>query len=136
MYRFLLVNLLALAGLVYGQVYFDLIVHIWHADSSHIVALIAAGIIWSLYLVARRRFDDADWTAEQLVALGLFGTVVGFVVSLANIDPVKAGDVSAITPMVSQLLLGMGIALYTTLLGQGGALWVRFCIYLMQDEKK
>ncbi len=62
--------------------------------------------------------------AGSLVILGLIGTVVGFVVALSGIDPAKASDVSMISPMVAELIRGMSIALYTTLVGAVLNLWL------------
>ena len=52
--------------------------------------------------------------ASSLVLLGLIGTVVGFIISLGGVDPQKAGDVASIAPMVTKLIEGMSVALYTT----------------------
>jgi hypothetical protein len=62
--------------------------------------------------------------ANSLVLLGLIGTVVGFVIALSGIDGKAASDVSAISPMVSNLLGGMSVALYTTLVGSVLNLWL------------
>ena len=62
--------------------------------------------------------------AGILVLLGLIGTVVGFIMSLAGVDPEKAADVSSMTPMVATLIQGMSVALYTTLAGAVGNLWL------------
>ena len=59
-----------------------------------------------------------------LVLLGLVGTVLGFIIALSGIDPDAATDVSAIGPMVSSLITGLGVALYTTLVGAVLNLWV------------
>jgi hypothetical protein len=63
-------------------------------------------------------------TANTLVLLGLIGTVIGFIVALSGVKPGEAGDASAIAPMVSTLIHGMSIALYTTLVGSVFALWL------------
>lgn len=62
--------------------------------------------------------------ANSLVLLGLIGTVLGFVIALSGVDPQAAGDVRAITPMVSDLISGMSVALYTTLVGAVLNLWL------------
>ena len=59
-----------------------------------------------------------------LVMLGLIGTVLGFIVALSGVDPTKAADVAQISPMVSTLIEGMSIALYTTLVGSVLSLWM------------
>jgi len=62
--------------------------------------------------------------ANVLVLLGLIGTVVGFVLALSNVSPDAVADVNAVSAMVSQLINGMGVALYTTLVGSVLNLWL------------
>ena len=71
-----------------------------------------------------------DWIApvrhiaNSLVLLGLIGTVIGFIISLSGVNPDAVADVKAISPMVSKLLAGMSVALYTTLAGAALNLWL------------
>ena len=60
----------------------------------------------------------------SLVLLGLVGTVVGFIIALSGVDPNSAGDVQSIAPMVAELVRGMSVALYTTLVGAVTNLWL------------
>lgn len=62
--------------------------------------------------------------ANSLVLLGLIGTVLGFIIALSGINPDVAGDVSAIAPMLTHLIGGMSVALYTTLVGAVFNLWL------------
>jgi MotA/TolQ/ExbB proton channel family len=62
--------------------------------------------------------------AGSLVFLGLIGTVVGFIIALSGVDPEQAADVAAIGPMVSTLIQGMSVALYTTLVGAVLNIWL------------
>lgn len=71
--------------------------------------------------------------ANALVMLGLIGTVWGFIVALSGVDPATAGDVSKVAQMVSKLVEGMGIALYTTLEGSVLALWLTVNRQMLQD---
>ncbi|HLB13693.1 MAG TPA: MotA/TolQ/ExbB proton channel family protein [Burkholderiales bacterium] len=61
---------------------------------------------------------------NTLVLLGLIGTVLGFIVALSGVDPERAADISAITPMVATLISGMSTALYTTLVGAVLNVWL------------
>jgi biopolymer transport protein ExbB/TolQ len=63
--------------------------------------------------------------ANSLVLLGLVGTVVGFIIALSGVDPQSAGNVDSIAPMVSELIHGMSVALYTTLVGAVLHLWLK-----------
>lgn len=64
------------------------------------------------------------YLSNSLVLLGLIGTVLGFIIALGGVDPKAAGDVQAITPMVTTLIHGMSVALYTTLVGAVLSLWL------------
>ena len=59
-----------------------------------------------------------------LVLLGLIGTVVGFIIALQGVDAESVADVSAIGPMVSTMIGGMSVALYTTLVGSVLNIWL------------
>ena len=76
------------------------------------------------------RLRLSDWIAvvrhfaNSLVLLGLIGTVIGFIIALSGVDPEAVSDIKSISPMVSQLLAGMAVALYTTLAGATLNLWL------------
>ena len=78
-----------------------------------------------LKLVLSSRISPVLQVANSLVLLGLIGTVVGFIIALSGVDPETAGDASAIAPMVSELIHGMSVALYTTLVGAILHLWLK-----------
>ena len=63
-------------------------------------------------------------TANSLVFLGLVGMVIGFIVALFGVDPEYVSSAAAAGPMVAKLILGMSIALYTTLVGAVLYLWL------------
>ncbi len=62
--------------------------------------------------------------ANSLVLLGLIGTVIGFIIALSGVDPKTVADVDKIAPMVGELIRGMSVALYTTLVGAILSLWL------------
>jgi hypothetical protein len=62
--------------------------------------------------------------ANNLVMIGLIGTVLGFIIALSGVDPNRASDVNAISPMVATLIDGMSVALYTTLVGSVLHIWL------------
>jgi hypothetical protein len=70
--------------------------------------------------------------ANSLVFLGLIGTVIGFIIALSGVDPSAAGDVAAIGPMVSTLISGMSVALYTTLVGAVLNVWLMLNYRLLE----
>ncbi len=62
--------------------------------------------------------------SNSLVILGLIGTVIGFIIALSGVDANAVADVGAIGPMVSTLIKGMAVALYTTLVGAVFHVWL------------
>jgi biopolymer transport protein ExbB/TolQ len=70
------------------------------------------------------RIGSIRHIANSLVFLGLLGTVIGFIMALSGVDPQAAGDVESIAPMVTTLIDGMSVALYTTLVGAVLNIWL------------
>ncbi|MCH7889677.1 MAG: MotA/TolQ/ExbB proton channel family protein [Proteobacteria bacterium] len=62
--------------------------------------------------------------ANSLIFLGLIGTVIGFIIALSGIDPAAAIQVENVAAMISTLINGMSVALYTTLVGAVLYLWL------------
>jgi hypothetical protein len=50
--------------------------------------------------------------------------VIGFIMALSGVDAQAAGDVDSIAPMVTTLIDGMSVALYTTLVGAVLNIWL------------
>lgn len=85
----------------------------------------------SLKLKLTTRIGVVRFIANSLVLLGLIGTVVGFIMALSGVDPATSGDASAITPMVSTLIVGMSVALYTTLIGSVLNVWLMINYHIL-----
>ncbi|MEN2976304.1 MotA/TolQ/ExbB proton channel family protein [Tistrella bauzanensis] len=83
--------------------------------------VVAEGLKAKLYA----RTSNVRYIADSLVLLGLIGTVVGFIIALSGVDQDRVADVTAIAPMVAQLLDGMAVALWTTLVGSVLHIWLR-----------
>jgi MotA/TolQ/ExbB proton channel family len=95
------------------------------ADSRAILAS-------NLRLKLASRISPIRHLANSLVLLGLIGTVVGFIIALSGVRPEVAADVHAIGPMVSTLIGGMSIALYTTLVGSLLNVWLMVNVRLLE----
>ena len=91
-------------------------------------ALLASGL--KLKLAAR--IAPIRHLANSLVLLGLTGTVIGFIVALSGVRPDAVSAVEAIGPMVSTLISGMSIALYTTLVGSLLHIWLMVNVRLLE----
>lgn len=86
----------------------------------------------SLKLKLAARITSVRHAANSLVFLGLIGTVIGFIIALSGVDPTTAADIDAIGPMVSTLISGMSVALYTTLVGAILNVWLMFNYRLLE----
>ncbi len=77
-----------------------------------------------LRLKLSNRIAIVRQVANTLVFLGLIGTVIGFVIALAGVDPQAVSDVQRVAGMVSKLIQGMAVALNTTLVGAVLYVWL------------
>lgn len=84
-----------------------------------------------LKLVLSNRIAIVLHIANSLVLLGLVGTVIGFIIALSGVDPEAAGNVDSIAPMVAELIHGMSVALYTTLVGAVLHLWLKINYFIL-----
>ncbi|MDJ0948575.1 MAG: MotA/TolQ/ExbB proton channel family protein [Alphaproteobacteria bacterium] len=78
----------------------------------------------ALRLKLSHRIAIVQHFASSLVFMGLIGTVIGFIIALSGVDPAHVSDVEAISPMVANLIEGISVALYTTLVGAVLHLWL------------
>ena len=83
-----------------------------------------ANLAQALRLKLFSRIIHIRYIASSLTILGLIGTVLGFIIALSGVDPDVASNPSAISPMVTQLIEGMSVALYTTLVGSILSVWL------------
>jgi hypothetical protein len=94
----------------------------------------ARGIVASaLRLKLAARIAPIRHIANSLVFLGLIGTVIGFIIALSGVDAKTAADVHAVGTMVSMLISGMSVALYTTLVGAVLNIWLMVNYRLLES---
>jgi len=91
-----------------------------------------ANLAAALRLKLATRIALIKHIANSLVLLGLIGTVLGFIIALSGVNPETASDVSAVGPMVSLLISGMSVALYTTLVGSILNMWLMMNYRLLE----
>jgi hypothetical protein len=87
----------------------------------------------NLRLKLTSRIAPIRHVANSLVLLGLIGTVIGFIIALSGVRPEVVSDVGAIGPMVSTLITGMSVALYTTLVGALLNVWLMVNVRLLES---
>lgn len=68
-----------------------------------------------------------------LIKLGLLGTVVGFVLMLVSLSSIQVLEFSNLQEMISNMAVGMGVALITTLIGLTASILLGFQ-YLLLDR--
>ncbi len=91
------------------------------ASASSESRLLQAG---TLRLKLTNRIVVVRHIANALVSLGLIGTVIGFIIALSGIDPESASSAENVAGMVTTLIGGMSVALYTTLIGAVLYIWL------------
>jgi hypothetical protein len=87
----------------------------------------------ALKMTLTSRISSIRHIGNSLVFLGLLGTVIGFIMALSGVDAQAAGDVDAIGPMVTTLIDGMSVALYTTLVGAVLNIWLMVNYRLLES---
>jgi hypothetical protein len=77
-----------------------------------------------LRLTLSDRIVGVRHVANSLIFLGLIGTVIGFIIALSGVDAEAASDVKNVQAMVTALIRGMSVAMYTTLVGAVLYIWL------------
>ena len=77
-----------------------------------------------LRLQLSHRIQVVRHIANMLVFLGLIGTVIGFIIALSGVEPEAVSQADSVAAMVTKLIQGMSVALYTTLLGAVLNVWL------------
>ena len=140
----LIVCLSILAGGV--AVYFNLHQDLYDGDQTKLSFLILTLFIltsgWVGWCTKKSEIQiqniDVGWfVAEACLALGMIGTVTGFLLMLsgafANID---LANTATIQTALSQMALGMSTALYTTLVGLICSLTLKIQLVNVENENQ
>jgi hypothetical protein len=137
-YIWWITNLLVLTG-IYWAWYVGIIAKIWHDDVTMITAAIAAMYIVTTIMIGyvaytkdfTSKLVDASWfLSEQMLALGMLGTVVGFIYLLSSgITSASVTDPTSLASLLANMSVGLGIALYTNAVGIASSLITKMLIY-------
>ena len=110
-------------------VYFDMHIQLYNSDQTKISILIlfifAGSTVWignKTYTVAvmnEYESSEVGWfIAETCLALGMVGTITGFLLMLSTtFSNIDVSDVATLQQALADMALGMSTALYTTLIG-------------------
>ena len=85
----------------------------------------------SLRLKLATKINFIKFISNTLVILGLIGTVVGFIIALSGVDENVSSNPEEVSKMVSTLIQGMSVALYTTLAGSICSVWLNICFQIL-----
>ena len=85
----------------------------------------------SLRIRLSSKISYIKFMANTLVILGLIGTVIGFIIALSGVDGSVSSNPEEVSKMVSTLIQGMSVALYTTLVGSICSVWLNICYQIM-----
>jgi hypothetical protein len=75
-----------------------------------------------VFIDRARSGNEVLWfVAGVMIKAGLVGTVIGFVQMLASVSALESFDISQMQEVLRNMSSGMGVALYTTLVGIAGS---------------
>ena len=100
---------------------------IWEGDSTKLSVIIGTFLLFGMGLSLFKKWRHVGMLREMLLFLGLIGTVLGVIVAFSGVEPGKLDDIDYVKEMGTVLLSGMGTALYTTLVGAIGFVWLTVC---------
>jgi hypothetical protein len=118
-------------------VFFGVWTHIWEVDVTRISFIIISVWLVTTAFAARCHFTENAQTvknflpigwflAEACLALGMIGTVAGFLIMLVSaFGNIDVSDTASLQTALSDMALGMGTALYTTLVGLVSSLFIK-----------
>ena len=123
-----------------GAVYFDGIEYLMQTDGTKIsIGIAVLSVLVTLHIGYRifkknTDFDTAWFLAESCMSLGMIGTMLGFIMMLAQgLSNIDASNVEALQAVIGSMAYGMSTALVTTLAGLVASLFIKLQI-VIQDH--
>lgn len=149
------VSILLVATSIFWSTYFGLVHTIWESDTTRITSVILAlftitnlalgWLAWKasdpIFMSTNRKIlekiTDYSWfMSEMLMALGMFGTVIGLIHMLEANTVSNAQDASAVQGMLGGMWKAMGLALYTNAVGLLFSIILKFQVYFIGVENE
>lgn len=109
--------------------------HVWHVDVTKLSFVIMA--IWAVTTVMigiqhfsndpNDKIPSVGWfLSESCLALGMIGTVAGFLIMLnTSFEAIDVSNTASLQQALAHMAQGMGTALYTTLVGLICSLFIK-----------
>jgi hypothetical protein len=96
---------------------------------------IAVAVVFAVGMgcVLLKRWDDAQWISQNILFLGLLGTVIGLIIAFSPLRTVSS-DPEAIRAAISHVIDGMFVALFVTVFGITSRLWLKLNLRLLAGE--
>ncbi len=85
----------------------------------------------SIRIKISTKINHIKFISNTLVILGLIGTVIGFIIALSGVDGTISSNPEEVSKMVTTLIQGMSVALYTTLAGSICSVWLNLCFHIL-----
>jgi len=142
-YIWWITNLIVATG-VFWAWHQGIVTKIWHDDVTMITSgitlmyVITTGLIG--YIAYTKDFTnkivDASWfLSEQMLALGMLGTVIGFIYLLTSgVTNASVTDPTSLATLLANMSVGLGIALYTNAIGIVSSLVTKLLLYAVTYE--
>lgn len=111
-----------------GSLFYDFIEKSKDLDASS-----RSNLASSVRIKIAGKINLIKFISNTLVILGLIGTVIGFIIALSGVDSSAANNPEEVGKMVTYLISGMSVALYTTLAGSIFSVWLNICYHILSN---
>lgn len=136
---------LAVATGVFWAWHSGIITKIWYDDVTMITSVLSLLYVATTALIGyvaytkdfASKIVDACWfLSEQMLALGMLGTVVGFIYLLSSgITSASVTDPTSLATLLANMSVGLGIALYTNAVGILASLVTKGLLYAVTYDE-
>ena len=116
-----------------GSKVFNSITNHYLENIKNLDASARSNLASSLRIKLANKINLVKFIANTLVILGLIGTVIGFIIALSGVDGSVSSDPEEISKMITTLIQGMSVALYTTLAGSICSVWLNICYHILSS---
>lgn len=143
-YIWWITNLIVASGIfwAYRQ---GIVEKIWYDDVTMITTVLAFLYVLTTALIGyvaytkdfTSKLVDACWfLSEQMLAIGMLGTVVGFIYLLSSgITSASVTDPTSLATLLANMSVGLGIALYTNAVGILASLVTKGLLYAVTYDE-
>lgn len=132
--RFAVVNLVGVALLAAAWVE-GFLLKPFIADTSGICYLLVVVFAAGMVAVWLKDWQTVRWAGNALVYLGMVGTILGLILTVADISTDQTQGAAGIKAIVTAIYVGAGTALYSNLLACIGYLWLGTNAHLLARQE-